>query len=33
MGGKFRVGVSAENRAKNGVAGGDAVDLELEVDT
>lgn len=33
MGGKFMVGVSAENRAKTGVAGGDSVDVELEVDT
>jgi hypothetical protein len=34
MGGKFMVGVvSAENRPKTGVAGGDAVDVELEVDT
>jgi hypothetical protein len=33
MGGKLMVGVCAENRSKTGVAGGDAVDLELEVDT
>jgi hypothetical protein len=33
MGGKFLVGVSAENRAKTGVAGGDEVDVQLEVDT
>jgi bacteriocin resistance YdeI/OmpD-like protein/uncharacterized protein DUF1905 len=33
MGGKYMVGVSAENRTKTGVAGGDAVDVELEVDT
>jgi hypothetical protein len=32
MGGKFWVGVSAEVRASAGVAGGDAVDIELEVD-
>ena len=33
MGGKFLVGVSAENRAKTGVAGGDEVDVQLELDT
>ena len=33
MGGKFMVGVSAENRAKTGVAGGDKVDVQLELDT
>jgi hypothetical protein len=33
MGGKFMVGVSAENRAKTGVAGGDEVDVQLELDT
>jgi Bacteriocin-protection, YdeI or OmpD-Associated/Domain of unknown function (DUF1905) len=33
MGGKFMVGVSAENRAKTGVAGGDEVDVELALDT
>jgi len=32
MGGRFMVGVSAEVRAATGVAGGDAVDVELEVD-
>jgi len=32
MGGKFLVGVNAENRAAAGVAGGDAVDVTLEVD-
>jgi hypothetical protein len=32
MGGRFMVGVSAEVRAAAGVAGGDAVDVELEVD-
>ena len=33
MGGKFMVGVSAENRAKTGVSGGDEVDVQLELDT
>ena len=33
MGGKFMVGVSAENRALTGVAGGDVVDVTLELDT
>ena len=33
MNGKFMVGVSAENRAKTGVAGGDEVDVEIEFDT
>jgi hypothetical protein len=33
MGGKFMVGVSAENRAKTGVSGGDEVDVELALDT
>lgn len=33
MGGKFMVGVSAENRAKTGVAGGDEVDVGIELDT
>ena len=33
MGGVFMVGVSAENRERAGVAGGDEVDVELEVDT
>jgi hypothetical protein len=32
MGGRFMVGVSAEVRAAAGVAGGDAVDVELEID-
>jgi antitoxin component of MazEF toxin-antitoxin module len=32
MGGQFWVGVSAEVRAAAGVAGGDAVEVELEVD-
>jgi hypothetical protein len=31
--GQFMVGVSAENRAKAGVAGGDEVDVEIELDT
>jgi hypothetical protein len=31
--GQFMVGVSAENRAKAGVAGGDDVDVEIEIDT
>jgi hypothetical protein len=31
--GMFMVGVSAENRAGAGVAGGDEVDVEIEVDT
>ena len=33
MGGKFLVGVSAEVRAATGVAGGDEIDIDLEVDT
>ncbi len=33
MGGVFMVGVSAENRAGAGVAGGDEVDVDLELDT
>ena len=33
MGGRFMVGVSAENRAKTGVAGGDEVDVEIALDT
>jgi hypothetical protein len=33
MGGVFMVGVSAENRASAGVAGGDEVDVDLELDT
>jgi hypothetical protein len=33
MAGKFMVGVSAENRAKTGVSGGDEVDVELVLDT
>ncbi|GAC1375958.1 MAG: hypothetical protein NVSMB32_18680 [Actinomycetota bacterium] len=33
MGGKFLLGVSAENRAAAGVAAGDVVDVDLELDT
>jgi len=33
MGGVFMVGVSAENRAASGVAGGDVVDVDIELDT
>ncbi len=33
MGGVFMIGVSAENRAGAGVAGGDEVDVDLELDT
>jgi hypothetical protein len=33
MGGRFMVGVSAENREASGVAGGDKVDVEIELDT
>jgi hypothetical protein len=33
MGGVFMVGVSAENRERAGVAGGDEVDVELDLDT
>ena len=33
MGGAYMVGVSAENRAGAGVAGGDEVDVDLELDT
>ena len=31
--GRFMIGVSAENRAKAGVAGGDEVDVDIELDT
>lgn len=31
--GRFMVGVSAENRAGAGVAGGDEVDVDIELDT
>jgi hypothetical protein len=33
MGGRFMVGVSGENREAAGVAGGDVVDVEIELDT
>ena len=33
MGGKFMVGVNAENREKASVAGGDKVDVEIALDT
>jgi hypothetical protein len=33
MGGTFMVGVSAENRAGAAVAGGDEVDVDIELDT
>ena len=33
MGGRFMVGVSAENRTLAGVSGGDHVDVEIELDT
>ena len=33
LGGQSMVGVSAENRAATGVAGGDEVDVELQLDT
>jgi hypothetical protein len=33
MGGVFMVGVSAENREKANVAGGDEVDVDIELDT
>lgn len=33
MGGKFMVGVSAENRALTGAAGGDVVEVTMELDT
>jgi hypothetical protein len=33
MGGRFLIGVSAENRAAAGVAGGQEVDVDLELDT
>ena len=32
MGGRFMVGVSADVRAKSGVAGGDTLDVEIELD-
>ena len=33
MGGRYLVGVSAENREKAGVSAGDRLDVELELDT
>jgi hypothetical protein len=33
MGGRFMVGVSAENREASGVVGGDVVDVDIELDT
>lgn len=33
MGGRFMVGVSAENRVGAGVEGGDTVDVDVELDT
>lgn len=33
MGGDYMVGVSAENRAGAGVAGGDVVDVDIKLDT
>lgn len=33
MGGEFMVGVSAENRERAGIAAGDEVDVDLELDT
>jgi hypothetical protein len=33
MGGEYMVGVSAENRAGAGVAGGDELEVEIELDT
>jgi hypothetical protein len=33
MGGRFMVGVSAENRVAGGIAAGDEVDVDLELDT
>lgn len=33
MGGDYMIGVSAENRAGAGIAGGDEVDVDLELDT
>jgi hypothetical protein len=33
MGGQFMIGVSADNRAKAGVAAGDELDVQLELDT
>lgn len=33
MGGKFMIGISAENREKANVAAGDMIEVELELDT
>lgn len=33
LGGQYMIGVSADNRAGAGVAGGDEVDVEMELDT
>jgi uncharacterized protein DUF1905/bacteriocin resistance YdeI/OmpD-like protein len=33
LGGRYMLGVSAENRAAAGVAGGDTVEVDLELDT
>ncbi len=33
MGGKFMIGVSAENREKSGVSAGEEIDIKLELDT
>ena len=33
MGGRFMVGISAENRSAAGVEAGDAIDVKLELDT
>jgi uncharacterized protein YdeI (YjbR/CyaY-like superfamily) len=33
MGGRYMVGVNAEHRAGAGVAGGDEVDVDIELDT
>jgi hypothetical protein len=33
MGGDYMVGISAENRAGAGVAGGDEIDVDIELDT
>ncbi|HEU4947269.1 MAG TPA: YdeI/OmpD-associated family protein [Kribbella sp.] len=33
MGGRYMVGISADNRAATGVAGGDEIDVEIVLDT
>ena len=33
MGGRYMVGLSAENRAASGVSGGDEVEVDIELDT